>query len=191
MLPFQRIVFPVDYSEPCQSVIPYVKETVKRFSADLTLVHASGLGLEALRYSDLTIADPGWQESSRAFEEERLRKFAGESFPHQHVESIVDVGDPGSVIHKVVKHQGADLVMLPTHGRGPNHWLRELKGTLGLDVPHTVIDSDTANGTQQIAIERKADLIVVGRGHSQSTFGRIWSRLYPIISESPCPVLSI
>jgi nucleotide-binding universal stress UspA family protein len=288
MLPFRHIVFPVDYSESCESVIPYVKDMVRQFSAQLTLVHASGLGLEALDYTDLSIADPDWEERSRAFEEKRLREFAGKAFPNQHVESIVDLGDPGTVIHRVVQHQGADLVMLPTHGRGPvrrfllgsvtakvlhdvsaavwtnvntklsenqpripyktilcaledagegeavlraaaalaecyharlslahvvespvgtsdldfgpykkdlmdvaDHWLREMKWELGLDVPHTVIDSDAANGIRQAAIEKKADLIIAGRGFSQNTFSRIWSRLYPIIRESPCPVLSI
>ena len=64
---------PIDYSEPCKCIIPYVKELTRRFSADLTLVHACGLGLEALGYTDLSIADAGWREQSRDFEENRLR----------------------------------------------------------------------------------------------------------------------
>ena len=289
MLPFRQILFPVDYSEPCREVVPYVRDMIRHFSAGITLVHASGLGLEVLGYNELTITDPNWQKESRASEEKRLRDFAAEMFPSQHVESIVEAGDAASVIHRVVQHQGADLVMLPTHGRGPvrrfllgsvtakllhdlttlvwtgvqsalaehrpgapyhsivcalendeeseavlraaaafadsygaqlslvhvvetppgaveidfavykkllmdtaDHRLWELKRTLGLDIRHTVIDaSPTANGVRQAAVEKKADLVIVGRGHAQDAFGRLWSRLYSIVRESPCPVLSI
>lgn len=40
MLSFRKILFPIDYSITCEAVVPYVKEVVQRFSADLTLVHA-------------------------------------------------------------------------------------------------------------------------------------------------------
>lgn len=289
MLPFRHIVFPVDYSEPCRAIVPYVSEMVKRFSADLTLVHASGLGLQALENAELSLADPAWEERSRAFEMKRLHDFAEEAFPSGRVECIVETGDAGTAIHQVVQHQRADLVMLPTHGRGPlrrfllgsvtakvlhdisaavwtgvheawtdhtpkvpyksilcalestnhegeavlraaaalaeyyraalslthvieappptpdfdfgpcrkelmdaaDHRIWEMKRTLGLDAPHSVIDSDIPHGIRLAAIDKKADLIVAGRGRSQNTFGRVWSRLYPIIRESPCPVLSI
>lgn len=29
MIPFQRILFPVDYSEDCRGLVPYVKEMAK------------------------------------------------------------------------------------------------------------------------------------------------------------------
>ena len=69
--------------------------------------------------------------------------------------------------------------------------LRELKGQLGIDAPHAVIDAAIAAGVSEEAILRKADLIVVGRGRAQGTFERIWSHVYPIVREAPCPVLSI
>ena len=40
MLPFRKILFPVDYSAPCQALIPYVSEMASRFSAELTVAHA-------------------------------------------------------------------------------------------------------------------------------------------------------
>jgi len=288
MLPFRQILFPVDYSEPCRAIVPYVEDMIRHFSANLTLVHASGLGLEALGYSELNFADAGLQQQSRSMEQKRLRDFAAEMFPSQHVEAIAEEGDPASVIHKVVQHQGADLVMLPTHGRGAvrrfllgsvtaklmhdlttvvwtgvhsavaehqpgipyrsivcaldksdeaegvlrsaaafadsygaklllvhvvetppgawdvdfepykkdlmdaaDQWLGEIKRTVGRDVPHNVVDAAMADGIRQSAIEKKADLVIVGRGHAQGAFGRMWSRLYPVVRESPCPVLSI
>jgi nucleotide-binding universal stress UspA family protein len=285
MLPFQRILFPVDYSEPCLAVAPYVQEMMRHFSADLTLVHAYA---PEFARTDPAITDPDFPEKVRLLEEQRLREFAGKTFPGQHVESIAELGEPGSIIHKVVQHQGTDLVMLATHGRGPVRrfllgsvaakvlhdigaavWtgvgtvfadhtpslpyksvlcalddseeaqgvlkaaaafasghkarlsivhvvetppmtfeidfspykkdlmeaadfkVRELKGELGIDAPHAVIDARVSDGIRQEAGRRNADIIITGRGHAQATFSTIWSRLYPIVRESPCPVLSI
>jgi hypothetical protein len=86
MLPFRKILFPVDYSEPCRAVVPYVKEMAWRFSAQLTLVHA--YGPEALAYSELPVTDPGLPEEARAFQVQRLRELALDTVPGQHVETI-------------------------------------------------------------------------------------------------------
>ena len=286
MLPFKRILFPVDYSDHCRSIVPYIQEMVGHFSAQLTLLHAYGVG--ALPYTELAVVDPNWPEEVRRREEQRLREFVTETFPGQHVDSIPEEGEPGRAIDKVVQHQGTDLVMMPTHGRGPvrrlllgsvtakvlhdvsaavwtgagrmvdsrlhrnsynsilcavdlsdeteavvraaaalaasyqarlslvhvvelpppnidvdftpfrkdlidaaNDRLRELKNKLGIDAPHTSIDGMTADGVCQEAVQKEADLIVVGRGRAQGALSRIWSRLYAIVRESPCPVLSI
>jgi hypothetical protein len=69
--------------------------------------------------------------------------------------------------------------------------LRELKGKLGIEAPHVVLNATISNGIRLEAIRRKADLIVTGRGHAQAVFTTLWSRLYPTIRESPCPVLSV
>jgi nucleotide-binding universal stress UspA family protein len=72
-----------------------------------------------------------------------------------------------------------------------NAHLLDMKGRLNLDAPHTVIDIGIAEGIHQEVLRRKADLVVVGRGHDQGVVSRVWSRLYSIVRDSPCPVLSI
>ncbi|HSP70417.1 MAG TPA: universal stress protein [Bryobacteraceae bacterium] len=295
MLPFRKILFPVDYSAPCRATVPYVQDMARHFSAYLTLVHAYSLrpafvnrDLEGVMvYNDLA-TDPAVLEEARRFEGERLRKFATEMFPDQRVESIADEGEPGSLIHRVLQHQGADLVMMPTRGDGPLRrfllgsvaakvlhdvsaavWtgvgsalehhqpgipyksivcaldeseeaevvlrgaaalaksynaalalvhvlemppgtpemdfsmyrkeliegaharMRELKGRLSVDAPDTVVDVGISEGIREEIVRRKADLLVVGRGHDQGAISRIWSRLYAIVRDSPCPVLSV
>jgi len=69
--------------------------------------------------------------------------------------------------------------------------LRELKAQLEIHAPHAVIDGRVSEGIRQEVVRRNADLIITGRGHAQATFNTMWSRLYPIIRRSPCPVLSI
>ena len=45
-------------------------------------------------------------------------------------------------------------------------------------------------GVRRMAVEHRADLVVIGRGH-HSGFGRLRTHSYEIVRESPCPVLSI
>ncbi len=287
MLPFHKILFPVDYSAPCQALLPYVQEMACHFSAELTVCHAY-LPLEAIVHSELLVTDPELQAKAQALEEDRLRQFACQNFPGQKLDAMAELGEPGSVINRVAQEQRADLVMLATRGHGPvrrflmgsitakvlhdvsavvwtgvgavltDHpvripyqsivcaldnsneaaavlkaasafaaayharlWivhivhtpppypdmdldahtqdlidaaqcgLRELKAKLGVDAPHTVIDSVLADGIHREVVRRNADLLITGRGHSSGTFGRLWSHLYSIIRDSPCPVLSI
>lgn len=286
MLPFHKIVFPVDYSNPCHLIVPYVRDAVAHFDAQLMLVHAN-VPLPVLP-GEFAVANLIVPEDDRATQEECLKRFAGASFPGVQVDTVVEYGEPGSVIHDVVRRHGADLVMMPTHGHGPlrkmllgsvtakvlhdvstavwtgvgsvleghtptvpyksvlcaldqsdeavavlraaaalarsyhaqlylfhaaqtpppsgeldvyaysqeiveaaNAWLRELKGGEGIDAPHSVADRAVGVGVSEEALRRKADLIVVGRGHSQGAVSRLWSHLYAVIREAPCPVLSI
>ncbi|MEQ1947577.1 MAG: universal stress protein [Bryobacteraceae bacterium] len=285
MLPFQRILFPVDYSDRCRSVVPYVNDMAEHFSAALSVVHAHGVG--APRFSDLDVADPGWPKAVLRLEQQRLKGFIEEAFPNKTVQPFLEMGEPDHVITDVVRHHGTDLVMMPTHGRGPmrklllgsvtakilhdisaavwtggeyqikpanhayknivcsvdlgeeseviargamcvaasfgaslsllhvieipppnldvdftsfkqdleeaaNFGLRDLKARLNADIPHTaLVTSLTAAGVRDAAAAQNADLIVVGRGRSQGGVSRIWSRLYDIVREAPCPVLSI
>jgi len=287
MLPFRKILFPVDYSEPCQAVVPYVKDMMRHFSAELTLVHAYGPAA-AFIDSGIGITDPSLREKVQTSQEQRLEKFAREMFPGEHSESIAELGEPGSVVDRAAQRQGADLIMLATRGHGPLRrfllgsvtakvlhdlstavWtgvgsaltghtpqipymsilcaidssnesegvlraaaalacsyqaqlsilhvvetpvpspevdfgpikkqlidaahfsLRELKGKVGAEAPHTVLDTTVSEGLREEALRRKADLVVTGRGHSQAALGRMWSHLYPMVREAPCPVLSI
>jgi nucleotide-binding universal stress UspA family protein len=61
----------------------------------------------------------------------------------------------------------------------------------GVQATIRVLDTSVPEGIRRTAIEEKADLIVVGRGHLTKGLSRLWSSLYTIICESPCPVLSV
>jgi nucleotide-binding universal stress UspA family protein len=287
MLPFHKILFPVDYSAPCQGVIPYVGEMAARFSAELTVAHAYA-PMALIANSELLISDPELQAKAHTMEEDRVKQFACQAFPGQKLEAIAELGEPGGVIDRLAQQQRADLVMIATRGHGVmrrfllgsitakvlhdvsaavwtgvgaelvDHpvkipyqsivcalddspeaegvlraassiatayhaqlWilhvvptppaypdvdfeehtrqlteasqfrLRELKAKLGVDAPHTVVDALLADGIHQEIVRRKADLLVTGRGHSIGTFSRLWSHLYSIIRDSPCPGLSV
>ncbi|MEP7366982.1 MAG: universal stress protein [Acidobacteriota bacterium] len=286
MLPFKKIVFPVDYSPPCQAVIPYVRDAVRHFDAQLMLVHA--IVPQPLLYGEYAFANLIVPEDACATGEEALRAFAAEAFPGISVDIVVENGDPGVVIDEAIRRHGADLVMMPTHGLGPlrklllgsvtakvlhdvsaavwtganalwaDHapalpygtvlcaldrtpeaavvlrgaaviahaygarlfvyhaaqtpppsaefdvstyskeimenarvWLRELQAGERIEALHTITDRAVGEGVREEALRVKADLIVVGRGNAQGGISRLWSHLYEVIREAPCPVLSI
>jgi len=299
MLPFKKILFPVDYSPSCTAMVPYVNDMARHFSAELALVHAYALrpvfanrDIEGVLvysdvYSDLAY-DPQLVDEARRTEEQRLREFAAKMFPGYRAESMAEEGEAASVIHRVLEHQGADLVMMPTRGCGvvrrfllgsitakvlhdvsaavwtgigsaleahsptvpyksivcavdqseeaeailraaaalaksyqanltlmhvlemppgtpemdfnlyrqdlidaAHTHLRGLKSRLNLDAPDIVVDAGITDGIHEEIVRRKGDLLVVGRGHDQGIVSRVWSRLYAIVRDSPCPVLSI
>jgi nucleotide-binding universal stress UspA family protein len=100
-----------------------------------------------------------------------------------------------SLLHVVAAPVGnSDLDMIPYTQElveNADFRVRELKDQLGIHAPHTVLEGEVSECVRQEAIRKKADLIVTGRGQVQSEFRRMWSQLYPIVRESPCPVLSI
>lgn len=53
-----------------------------------------------------------------------------------------------------------------------------------------LLNTGVAEGIRRVAHKNSADLVVVGRGR-QTGISRMWSHLYAIIAESPCPVLSV
>jgi nucleotide-binding universal stress UspA family protein len=283
MLPFQKILFPVDYSDACRAVVPFVKATVHKFSAHLTLVHA--YGPEGMGFVALPITDPNLPTLVREFEQTRLREFAQE-FGLQ-AEVFVDNGEPSSTVRKAIERYGCDLIMLPTHGRGPIRrmllgsvaakllhdascavWtaapsalashadrepmtilcavddtdeasavikagavlantynarlhvvqvvvapplgpemeyvtlqqdihnaaqdaLRDRLAALGVSAPFEILDGYIPHRIQEWASAHQADLIVTGRGTADEGLSRVWSHLYAIVREAPCPVLSI
>ena len=48
-----------------------------------------------------------------------------------------------------------------------------------------------AEGVRMLALQKRSDLVVIGRGAIHTTLGRLHSHCYEIIRESPCPVLSV
>jgi nucleotide-binding universal stress UspA family protein len=70
--------------------------------------------------------------------------------------------------------------------------LQKLRAEAGLDGATITVGSGAiAEVVRTEAANHGADLVIAGRGHAQGSFARVWSALYSIVRESPCPVLSI
>ena len=286
MFPFKKIIFATDFSAASDAIAPHVAEMVRHSNAELILVHAFE-PISAM-YSDPANLVEFYPVFRKAVEE-RLEKFAKDKFPGMSVESILAKGEAADVIVAAVKSNGADLVMMPTHGHGSfrkfllgsvttkvmhdvscavwtgvhndEHsrpasipyrsilctvtsaneeahavimaaaslanaykakltlvhvvesanaaWevtlaeyrqamiesgeamLLKLKHEMNLVADIRVVEDMVAPGLSKVAKEVEADLMIVGRGHSQDWMARFTSRLYAIVRDAPCPVLSI
>lgn len=119
MLPFRKIIFAADLSEPCQAAAPYVREMTERSGAELVILHATEIAAvppDPLR-PFLAESLPLYA-AIRKEQRERMEAFIGEHFAGLHPELLLVDGDAGPAIEETVRRKAADLVMMSTHGRG-------------------------------------------------------------------------
>ncbi|MGA2716531.1 MAG: universal stress protein [Bryobacteraceae bacterium] len=115
---YERILFPVDFSDRCRTVAPFVNAIAKRDGASVTLVNFIEIpamwygAAEAPCIPELSL--PHWIEES----EHSLTFFAAEFFPGLQTKIVAEEGDPGSCIVELARASKTDLIMLPTRGRG-------------------------------------------------------------------------
>lgn len=60
-----------------------------------------------------------------------------------------------------------------------------------MHAPAHVVSGDVATVVRNEAIERSADLVIIGRGMLDETLGRLRTHAYSLIRSSPCPVISV
>lgn len=121
MITFQRILFPTDFSARSVAVVPSVQAMIKRFGAELTVMHVVDLPPavaiappEAAAWATLIGADRIRQEGKIA-----LERFIVREFPGAQVKAESSEGDPATMIADYARTNPTDLIMLPTSGRGP------------------------------------------------------------------------
>ena len=121
MAGFQHILFPVDFSERCRAVRPFVASLAQKFHAQVTLLHT--LGVPRGFYGGVDASYPivvDW-DAMRDDTVDQLNKFlyGGEQQPlGQGVMATAVVGDPAAEIVDYALSNNVDLIMMPTHGYG-------------------------------------------------------------------------
>ncbi|HVW07749.1 MAG TPA: universal stress protein [Bryobacteraceae bacterium] len=115
---FQSILFPVDFSEPCEAVAPHVRSLCERFHASLTLAHF--VHIPVMAYGAIDAAGPAaWPvEQFTENAEQRLSAFSAKFFPGLNARIVVNDCDPAAGICELTRSEAFDLVMMPTHGYG-------------------------------------------------------------------------
>ena len=69
--------------------------------------------------------------------------------------------------------------------------LARLQAAAGTNLEIRLTGGSVGSAVHQAALEYDADLIVIGRGAIQTSFGRLKNNGYSIIRTAPCPVISI
>jgi nucleotide-binding universal stress UspA family protein len=114
----RHILFPVDFSERCCNVVPFVVAMAWRYSAKVTLLSV----VQPFYYASM--GDPGagvvidleelLQDLKARLDNSLIQEFEG-----LRVDRVASLGDPAKVIVDLARTQGVDLIMMPTHGYGP------------------------------------------------------------------------
>jgi nucleotide-binding universal stress UspA family protein len=115
MLPFKKILYPTDFSEPSYEALKAANELALHFSAELCLVHVvspdaqtspdlagSGLVLQEIE----TLAENSLQEVVRQRVPEELR-----------TRQIVLLGEAADEIIQISEEIKADIIVIATHGQ--------------------------------------------------------------------------
>ena len=119
MLPFKRILCPTDFSEPACKAIIAAAEIAQASGAELILLHvvapipaldtASGApAFDLASYQDELV------RSARLALEERRRRRVPDSVRSR---ALVTIGDAAHEVTRIAEEEGADLIVIATHGR--------------------------------------------------------------------------
>src|ERR1019366_4524972 len=118
MAKIRHILFPVDFSERCCYVVPFVASMARRYSAKITLLSV----VQPFYYA--AMGDPGAAvvvNIEELLDDLKLRLDSSllQEFTGLDVDRVAELGDPARVIVDFARANTVDLIMMPTHGYGP------------------------------------------------------------------------
>src|SRR5437764_13371686 len=118
MARFERILFPVDFSERSRAAAPFVLSMAQRYKSQVRILHV--LQPPPPLYAGMNTVYPETYDFDGIAADLRveLQKFAEAELPKVDVACAVEMGDPAAVITESVDGQNVNLIMMPTHGYG-------------------------------------------------------------------------
>lgn len=113
----KRILFPTDFSEGSDLVVPYVADLARKYGAKLYILHviydiAKGAGWYVPHMSMDELYKDMEKSAQKQLEGVGLEQMRGRD-----VERTVLTGTPDDEILKFAKDKGIDLIVMGTHGR--------------------------------------------------------------------------
>ncbi|MEZ5400505.1 MAG: universal stress protein [Bryobacteraceae bacterium] len=128
----KKILFPVDFSPRCEGAIRYVDLMRRATGAEVTLLHVANLAdylFGVGEYGGYGVDELYRERMAEA--RKKLDAFGGLDFPAYRV---LAEGDAGLRVVEYAHQKSMDLIMMPTHGRGP--FRRFLLGSVTAKVLH-------------------------------------------------------
>ena len=131
---FEKILFPIDFSERSRAAAPFVLSMAQRYNAEVVALHA--LQPPPPLYAGMNTIYPEVYdfESIRADLSIELRKFTDSELPRVNVKCVSELGDPAVVITEYAEENKVGLIAMPTHGYGA--FRRALLGSVTAKVLH-------------------------------------------------------
>lgn len=118
MITFDKILFPVDFSERCRSAARYVESVAANFGSKLILLHVMDVLDPAVDVNaGGMMFEPQMEERALALRR-RLEPYLADELEPLKVERRLEIGEPARVIVEMAHSEDVDLIMMPTHGYG-------------------------------------------------------------------------
>ena len=126
MLPFKKILYPTDFSEPSYEALKAANELALHFSAELCLVHVVSPDVQTS--PDLAGSGLVLQEIE-ALAEKSLQEVVKQRVPKElHTCQIVVLGEAADEIIRISEETKADIIVIATHGQ--TGWRRFVFGSV-------------------------------------------------------------
>jgi nucleotide-binding universal stress UspA family protein len=115
---FRRILCAVDFSPGTNLTIETARNIAEDNKGTVILLHVVPMPIEAIGQPLMIEPLAGAEDDAR----KRLNRIASETLTHSY-EILVVTGDPATSITEAARDQGADLIVMATHGRtGLSHF---------------------------------------------------------------------
>ena len=111
-----HILFPIDFSERCCNVAPFVESMANRYKAKVTLLSAT----QPFYYAAMAEGPIAVDTEELLLDlKSRLDSSLVNQFAGLRVDRVAELGDPAQVITEFARTHDVGLIMMPTHGYGP------------------------------------------------------------------------
>src|SRR5579884_2546959 len=117
---FERVLFPVDFSDRSRETAPYVRELARRFDSEVLLMHV--LQFVTPPYGPAPETGYLVVDQMQMLHEQRRQEFETlfeDEFAGIRVRRNITEGDPAHEIIDCATTERISLIMMPTHGYGP------------------------------------------------------------------------
>ena len=118
MKEFNRILFPVDFSESSGKIVPYVQTVAQKFGSQIHILFAARV---FDHFTSIYVPHPSINKFEKELiegAEKRLYEFMDENFKEfPQTKTAVAAGDPSEEIINYIQEHKIDLVIIGTHGR--------------------------------------------------------------------------
>jgi nucleotide-binding universal stress UspA family protein len=110
--PFRKVLSAVDFRPGTKMAIEMARQIAGANKGTVILFHVVPMPIEAIGQPLMVEPIAGAEDDAR----KRINRIASESLTHSY-EIVVITGDPATSIIESAKEQGADLIVMATHGR--------------------------------------------------------------------------
>jgi len=118
-MPVRNVVVPVDFSERCQCAARYAEALHRKFGCRVHIVHV--LAPPHYEFGAMEVGGAVLEELFRGRTDQArkdLDAFLSAELPAESTERALIEGDPAGKIVAYAHDNGADLIIMPTHGYG-------------------------------------------------------------------------